>query len=253
MRKVKRTTEEFIIESMMVHGDRYEYNLAEYKHSREKCKIICRKHGTFLQTPAAHLSGQGCLKCKLEQRTVTTSEFIEKAVELNGSKYDYSLVNCVNAKTKVKIICKIHGEFEQASYRHLEGQQCQSCVLDRSVFNYSHKCKDKDFASRNGCVYLFEMEYGGEIFYKVGVSVRLKERKISYKSKGIDLGKEIVWEMTALESSVIEGKVLKFIRDNGFRYKPLLNFDGVRECFDIQYLDQVVSFINSELKEQNEV
>jgi hypothetical protein len=43
----------------------------------------------------------------------TTIEFIKNAKNLYGNKYDYSLVNYINAKTKIKIICPEHGEFEQ--------------------------------------------------------------------------------------------------------------------------------------------
>lgn len=44
---------------------------------------------------------------------VTNSKeiFIEKATKIHNSKYDYSKVEYVNSKTKVCIICPIHGEF----------------------------------------------------------------------------------------------------------------------------------------------
>lgn len=44
-------------------------------------------------------------------KKLTTEEFIERARKIHGNKYDYSKVNYVNAKTKVCIICPIHGEF----------------------------------------------------------------------------------------------------------------------------------------------
>lgn len=40
-------------------------------------------------------------------------KFIEKAIKRHGGNYDYSLVNYINSRTKVQIICKIHGIFEQ--------------------------------------------------------------------------------------------------------------------------------------------
>ena len=48
-----------------------------------------------------------------------TNIFISKANKIHGDKYDYSKVNYINTKTKINIICKIHGEFEQNPSNHL--------------------------------------------------------------------------------------------------------------------------------------
>jgi hypothetical protein len=47
-----------------------------------------------------------------------TNCFISKAIKIHGDRYDYSNVNYINAKTKINIICKIHGEFEQTPSNH---------------------------------------------------------------------------------------------------------------------------------------
>jgi len=57
----------------------------------------------------------------------TTEDFIKEAIKTHGDKYDYSLVNYINAKTKITIICPIHGNFEQIPRNHIRGQQCQKC------------------------------------------------------------------------------------------------------------------------------
>ena len=44
-------------------------------------------------------------------RKLTTKEFIEKAISVHGTKYDYSKVIYINAITKVEIICPVHGSF----------------------------------------------------------------------------------------------------------------------------------------------
>ena len=46
-------------------------------------------------------------------RKLTTEEFIKRAKEIHGDKYDYGLVNYINNDTKIKITCPIHGTFEQ--------------------------------------------------------------------------------------------------------------------------------------------
>jgi hypothetical protein len=66
----KLTTEEFIKKSIEIHGKRYDYSKVTYVNSDAPVLISCEKHGDFLQTPHAHLAGQGCPSClqsKLEE------------------------------------------------------------------------------------------------------------------------------------------------------------------------------------------
>ena len=60
--------------------------------------------------------------------TVKNERFIEKAEAIHGKKYDYSKVNYVNAKSKITIGCKDHGDFEQTPSNHLCGYNCQKCA-----------------------------------------------------------------------------------------------------------------------------
>jgi hypothetical protein len=60
--------------------------------------------------------------------SVITETFIKKAKEIHGSKYDYSKVEYKNAKTKVIIICSIHGEFEQQPGSHVSNTQPRGCA-----------------------------------------------------------------------------------------------------------------------------
>lgn len=63
-----RTTEQFIIDARKVHGDRYDYSLAEYKGNKVKLVIVCMEHGSFLQEPRQHLSGHNCYLCSRYSR-----------------------------------------------------------------------------------------------------------------------------------------------------------------------------------------
>jgi len=138
------TTEEFIEKSIKVHGDRYDYSLVEYKNAHTKVKIICKEHGVFEQTPNTHLNGSGCLECG-GTKQLNTKKFIKKAKEIHGKKYDYSLVNYINAKTKIKIICTNHGEFEQTPNSHLNScglsklQQRKTIIMYRKSKNRFRK------------------------------------------------------------------------------------------------------------------
>lgn len=61
----------------------------------------------------------------VEQRK---KNFIEKAKQIHGNKYDYSLVDYKNNSTKVKIICPVHGIFEQEPRVHINNKSgCPEC------------------------------------------------------------------------------------------------------------------------------
>ena len=60
-------------------------------------------------------------------RKLTTEEFIKRAREVHGDKYDYSKVEYVNSRTKICIICPKHGEFWQLPTGHLDGYGCPFC------------------------------------------------------------------------------------------------------------------------------
>lgn len=58
---------------------------------------------------------------------MNTEEFIQKAIEKHGNKYDYSKTNYILSRQKVIIICPIHGEFLQTPNDHLNGCGCPEC------------------------------------------------------------------------------------------------------------------------------
>jgi hypothetical protein len=62
----RKTTEQFIENSIKIHGDTYDYSKVEYVSNKVKVCIICKEHGDFLQTPNDHIGGHGCRKCSVE-------------------------------------------------------------------------------------------------------------------------------------------------------------------------------------------
>lgn len=63
-------------------------------------------------------------------KKLTQEEFIRRARELHGDRYDYSKVEYVNARTKVCIVCPRHNEFWQTPRDHLSGYGCKTCGLE---------------------------------------------------------------------------------------------------------------------------
>jgi len=127
----KLTTEEWISKAISVHGDRYDYSKSKYVNSKEKVIIICREHGDFLQVPVQHNRGSGCMKCGIismrKNTLLTTEEWISKAKEVHGERYDYSETIYTRISEKLKIRCPIHGTYSQLPQNHTQGTGCPGC------------------------------------------------------------------------------------------------------------------------------
>lgn len=127
----KLTREEVIMRCRNVHGDKYDYSNLIYHGAKHKITVTCSKHGDFKTILDKHTNGSICPKCDVDRMKIeykkSLDEFISDAISVHGDKYDYSLVDYVNNKTKVKIICPEHGEFEQRSGSHIEGYGCSQC------------------------------------------------------------------------------------------------------------------------------
>ena len=151
--KTTKTTEQFIHEAQEIHGQAYDYSLVEYVDNRKHVCIRCNICGnTFYQAPLNHLHGQGCPKCGTEKAhlklALTASEFINRAKAVHGDKYDYSFVDYINNHSKVKIICNNCGRtFEQTPDNHLSGQGCRVCSTKR--WNNERKMTQDDFVQKS--------------------------------------------------------------------------------------------------------
>ena len=93
---------------------------------------------------------------------LTTEEFIKKAREVHGDKYDYSKVEYVDSRTKVCIVCSEHGGFWQSPQKHLSGHGCEKCF--RKSLNRRYSLGKDNFIEKatvvhNGFYDYSEVEY----------------------------------------------------------------------------------------------
>jgi hypothetical protein len=180
----RKTTAQFIEDAVKVHGERYDYSLVEYVNDREKVKIICKEHGMFYQLPYSHVGQKaGCLKCGFVKTANKArdgqDEFIKKAKETHGDRYDYSLVEYKQNLTPVKIICTIHGEFEQTPKEHKKRSGCPTCGLEL-------RAASKVLRSANLFIEKARSVHGGKYDYKlVEYKKAIRKVKIICKVHGI--------------------------------------------------------------------
>lgn len=128
----KYNTAIFVEKAIIVHGDIFEYNKVDYKNALTKVVITCKEHGDFFQAPAAHLRGNRCPVCAGNSKK-TTEQFICDSKKTHGDLYEYDQAIYSTCHSKVKIVCKKHGVFEQAAIEHINGSGCPKCF---KLFDY---------------------------------------------------------------------------------------------------------------------
>lgn len=129
---------EFCNRSNLLHKNKYDYSLVEYKNNRTKIKIVCKEHGVFEQVPESHMRGFGCSKCS-GNYNYTNEEYVSKLKFIFGDRYEYDKVDYQSQSKKVIIRCKEHGEFDKFTQVLLKGSGCSKCEtknykIDTNIF-----------------------------------------------------------------------------------------------------------------------
>lgn len=157
--------------------------------------------------------------------------FINQAREVHGDTYDYSLVEYINSKTKIKIICRKHGIFEQLASHHLIGQNCKKCT---SEFNLGGWYSNTKNLSKLSNMYILEFVGNNEYFFKFGVAININKRIQVLNSKtnyiyNIKIVKVV--KNTVDYCGKMEHRFKKKIWKERRTYLPKIKFGGMWECF----------------------
>jgi hypothetical protein len=225
----KKTNTDFIEKAREVHGDTYDYSLVDYKGNKTKVKIICKEHGIFEQRPNDHLSGHGCKNCTFKVHNIV--EFIKRAREVHGNKYDYSLVEYKHSLEKVKIICPIHGIFEQPPNHHIARESgCFECGGRK-------KLNTKEFIKRarevHGDTYDYSLVDYKNSHKKVKIICKehgiFKQLAIAHMSKSVGSG------CPKCRSSKGELAVEQFLKDHSIVYETQKRFSDCRNKLPLPF------------------
>jgi hypothetical protein len=254
----KLTLEEVLVKFKNKHGDKFDYHKFNYEGNRVKSTIICSLHGGFEQHSNSHLSGNGCPKCKNEislnsfilKGSKTNNEkiknnFIERCLEIHKN-LDFSETNYVNKKTKVKVICKKHGEYFVTPRTLLNGHSCKKCSQENKIETWTLSGWSKTCKNNKSYFYLILFKNENEEFIKCGITNKsVISRKSKFSSKYY---KEIILtiENTSDFCFNLEKNIKIIFKKN--RFIPSINFSGKTECYDISKLEQIKKYINDKTK-----
>ena len=224
----KRTTEEWIKIAKTIHGNKYDYSKVIYENSYKKLIIICKEHGNFEQTSKNHLQGRGCPKCRnfevASSLRKNEKEVIKEFNRVHNNTYDYSKLSYIDMHTKVKIICNVHGEFEQLPRAHIANQGCPSCA--------------KTGFDKNKPAILYYLKITTEdnnILYKIGITNRTVNERFRLEDlKKIEIIKQEKFE-NGEDAWNKEKNILEEFKE--FKYKGADVLDsGNTELFTVDVL-----------------
>lgn len=180
---------------------------------------------------------------KLSQKSVMDRNgyYINKLKKVHGDKYDYSKVTYINKDAKITIICPEHGEFIQRGSDHMYGAGCPKCAFRlRKGYTKTQWIKYcKKYKHLVNIIYIIRCYNEEEEFIKIGLTSKsVKERfsglfDIPYKY-------EILKQYKYIPGKAFDKEKELHRLYSKFKYKPKINFGGVRECFSI---DIVTDFI----------
>lgn len=130
--------EEFIKRCCELHGDDYDYSKVDYVNNNTKVEVICKKHGSFFAVPHKLMAEKTCCpQCKKEAyvnpRSLTYDQIYGKFRAIYGDEYEYDGTTFTKYTEKMRMICPKHGEFWKTPNKHISGQGCPICSLERQA------------------------------------------------------------------------------------------------------------------------
>lgn len=141
---IDEDTKLFVWKARLIHGRRFVYRLTRYIRVMSKVIIICRKHGSFKQTPNRHLAGTGCKACAVEKQTKTQEQFQNQVLALFGRWYTFESTVYTGIFDPVTLTCPIHGPFTKLASNILNSRQgCPTC--GRNVNGFNHRSNKSRF------------------------------------------------------------------------------------------------------------
>ena len=225
----QKNTDQFIKKAKEVHGDTYNYSKSVYIDCEKDITITCKIHGDFTKKAYFHnIKKEGCPTCSRYNMRLTTEQFIERAKNTHGDRYNYDKTIYIKTNKKLTITCKVHGDFEQVAANHFNGNGCPLCNLGAT---YSRSDYIKKANGRLCIFYTIRCFNENEEFYKIGITFKSVKQRYSC-TQYMPYSYEIISEIIGETGVIWDLEKSEKLRLGAFNYQPKIYFCGSRtECF----------------------
>lgn len=183
----QKSFEEFVKIANLKYNNKFKYKCSNWIGLvKSNVEVCCPIHGWQTVNARSHISNKtitGCPLCgnikRANSKTKDYDNCINQFKLVHGDKYIYPESNrekYINKKSKIKIICPIHGEFEKSAQKHLSGQGCHQCRIEELVKldllpgGYCEQLflEKPELKNVSAILYYFEINNGE--CYKIGIS-----------------------------------------------------------------------------------
>lgn len=156
----KAKTDRFIEKATLVHNGRYDYSNVVYIRNDEKVEIICKTHGSFMQTPHNHLNGAGCPKCHIDGNKrlicgVGVNDFYGKKTDRSYNVWTHLIKRCYSKNKKGAYKdCTVCDEWKlYSNFKKFYDDNCKNDTfhLDKDILVQGNK-----IYSPNTCLFVPE-------------------------------------------------------------------------------------------------
>lgn len=205
--KLRLSLDDYCSRADLIHNFKYQYTKMVYTTTRSNIAVICPSHGEFLINAGNHLMGQGCQACSKEiqsrEAMLTAEEFVRRAKNIHGDKYDYGESEYLGAREVLIIRCRIHGEFRQIPNYHLSGNGCQKCANEnKGKDGVAQFMRNSEWGSQECYLYIAGV---GE-YAKIGIARDFHQRK---KNSGNRYRLVKMWKLVRVKAWLVEQVLLR--------------------------------------------
>lgn len=149
---MKKTKEQFVSESKLIHGDKFDYSKFEYLGSKVKSILICNDCGVeFKATPSNLLQGKSCKNCYNIERGLNHSK---KKLEDKYSNIKFDFTGYVNNESEIKYVCS-RNHYNVSNYKNLIRQKtniCEKCFFIENIENKQSNIKVIEYVDNDDIV-----------------------------------------------------------------------------------------------------
>ena len=139
------------------------------------------------------------------RKKLTKEKFIKDSRKIHNDFYDYTDIEFVDSREKVKIKCRIHGYFYQNPLKHKNGQGCPKCGRQKTI--------TKQQLTQEEIIYNFNKIHQGKYDYK----------NVKYNGYHKKVGKEIKIDIKEVKKvSSKEPRVISKVDKNSFQIKSYI-------------------------------
>ena len=168
--KGRKTTQQFILEAMEKHPDKYEYTNTVYVNNITPLLITCKVHGGFSVRPTDFLSGSNCPECAKVQGNKKKEYMVEDWNALIKNKH-------VKLLSKYSLYygrfeCELHGQYDAEIHRTVSSTTC-GCSVCALLQHQKASIRPNLIGTK---AFLYYGYFKDIDMYKLGITVNLSTR-----------------------------------------------------------------------------